>query len=271
MHNPRDDQAARPKVIAAGPSDAARVIDMLMLAFAADPPNRWLFPDAHDYVRNFPKFVQGLGGSAFANGTAFMTSDCSGAILWLAPNVGPDEEAPHASSRRTSRGQAGGPRRRDGRMGGYHPQEPHWYLPFIGVDPSRQGAGIGAALLRPMLEKCDADGLPAYVESSNPKNRRSISARLRDHGRGQSAELSRRSHRCSASRTGLQPRCAELRQPSSHIVEKLVHFERAGRDLLLDRILHDHWSGFSSASPKGWKSIPSGEGGIAAFVSFSMR
>ena len=36
MHNPRDDQAARPKVIAAGPSDAARVIDILMLAFAAD-------------------------------------------------------------------------------------------------------------------------------------------------------------------------------------------------------------------------------------------
>lgn len=172
MHNPRDDQAARPKVIAAGPSDAARVIDMLMLAFAADPPNRWLFPDAHDYVRNFPKFVQGLGGSAFANGTAFMTSDCSGAILWLAPNVGPDEEA---LSRLIEEGVA--PDKQADlaaaidEMGRYHPQEPHWYLPFIGVDPARQGAGIGAALLRPMLEKCDADGLPAYLESSNPKNR----------------------------------------------------------------------------------------------------
>ena len=56
-------------------------------------------------------------------------------------------------------------------MGRYHPQEPHWYLPFIGVDPVRQGQGIGAALLRPILEKCDAERLPAYLESSNPRNR----------------------------------------------------------------------------------------------------
>jgi len=172
MHNPPDDRAVRPEVVAAGPSDAARVIDMLMLAFAADPPNRWLFPDAHDYVRNFPKFVQGLGGPAFANGTAFMTSDCSGAILWLAPGVGPDEEALSslieedvAPDKQTEMGAA------IDQMGRYHPQEPHWYLPFIGVDPARRGAGIGAALLRPILARCDEAGLPAYLETSNPRNR----------------------------------------------------------------------------------------------------
>lgn len=172
MPNPRDDQAARPEIIAAGSSDAARVIDVLMLAFAADPPNRWLFPEAHDYVRNFPKFVQGLGGSAFANGTAFMTSDCSGAILWLAPNVGPDKEA----LSRLIEEDVAPDKQADlagaiDEMGRYHPQEPHWYLPFIGVDPTRQGAGVGAALLRPILARCDEAGLPAYLESSNPRNR----------------------------------------------------------------------------------------------------
>ena len=55
-------------------------------------------------------------------------------------------------------------------MGGYHPTEPHWYLPMIGVDPSQQGRGIGSALLTHALAICDRDGLPAYLESSNPKN-----------------------------------------------------------------------------------------------------
>jgi hypothetical protein len=31
--------------------------------------------------------------------------------------------------------------------------------------------GFGAALLRPMLERCDADGVPAYLEATSPRNR----------------------------------------------------------------------------------------------------
>ena len=53
-----------------------------------------------------------------------------------------------------------------------HPREPeHWYLPIIGVTPAWQGRGFGAALLRPMLERCDAERLPAYLEASSPRNR----------------------------------------------------------------------------------------------------
>lgn len=52
----------------------------------------------------------------------------------------------------------------------YHPQEPHWYLPFIGVEPAHQGHGLGALLLQPILAQCDAKGLPAYLESTNPRN-----------------------------------------------------------------------------------------------------
>ncbi len=52
-----------------------------------------------------------------------------------------------------------------------HPrEEPHWYLSIIGVDPARQGQGVGAALLRSRLRRCAEDGLPAYLESSNPEN-----------------------------------------------------------------------------------------------------
>jgi GNAT superfamily N-acetyltransferase len=52
-----------------------------------------------------------------------------------------------------------------------HPHERHWYLPAIGVTPAWQGRGYGAALLRPMLERCDSDRVPAYLEASTPRNR----------------------------------------------------------------------------------------------------
>ena len=44
------------------------------------------------------------------------------------------------------------------------------YLAILGVEPARQGTGIGAALMRHRLERCDRDGLLAYLESSNPRN-----------------------------------------------------------------------------------------------------
>jgi ribosomal protein S18 acetylase RimI-like enzyme len=55
-------------------------------------------------------------------------------------------------------------------MRGYHPSEPHWYLPLIGVDPFQQGSGLGSALMRHALARCDSEGKPAFLESSNPKN-----------------------------------------------------------------------------------------------------
>jgi ribosomal protein S18 acetylase RimI-like enzyme len=60
----------------------------------------------------------------------------------------------------------------------YHPKEPHWYLPLIGVDPACQGQGHGSTLMRHAVDRCDREGLPAYLESSNPRN---ISLYLR-HG-----------------------------------------------------------------------------------------
>ena len=51
-----------------------------------------------------------------------------------------------------------------------HPVEPHWYLEAVGVVPESRGQGIGGAMLTPVLERCDADGMPAYLESSNPRN-----------------------------------------------------------------------------------------------------
>jgi ribosomal protein S18 acetylase RimI-like enzyme len=55
-------------------------------------------------------------------------------------------------------------------MASYHPPEPHWYLPLLGVDPTRQGQGVGSALLQHATARCDQAGQLAYLESSNPAN-----------------------------------------------------------------------------------------------------
>lgn len=47
---------------------------------------------------------------------------------------------------------------------------PHWYLLALAVAPDRQGQGLGTALMRPYLDRCDRDGLPAYLETSQPRN-----------------------------------------------------------------------------------------------------
>jgi GNAT superfamily N-acetyltransferase len=52
-----------------------------------------------------------------------------------------------------------------------HPHEAHYYLPAMGISPEWQGRGFGAALLRPVLDRCDSEQLPAYLEATSPRNR----------------------------------------------------------------------------------------------------
>lgn len=51
-----------------------------------------------------------------------------------------------------------------------HPIEPHWYLATLGVDPSQQRRGVGAALLEAWLAGVDRSGLPAYLETDGASN-----------------------------------------------------------------------------------------------------
>jgi GNAT superfamily N-acetyltransferase len=51
-----------------------------------------------------------------------------------------------------------------------HPRRPHFYLFLLGVLPGSQGRGLGSALLQKVLERCDREAIPAYLENSNPRN-----------------------------------------------------------------------------------------------------
>ena len=52
-----------------------------------------------------------------------------------------------------------------------HPKADHWYLVALGVKPEHQGRGLGSKLMFPILERCDREGTPAYLESSSPGSR----------------------------------------------------------------------------------------------------
>jgi len=151
--------------------ESPRAIDALVTAFVTDPCMRWLWPEASDFLRNFPRLIDGFGGAAYAHGAADVTEDFHGAALWLPPGVGPDEEALDALMKTT----LAEPARSEvlevlEQMSASHPAEAHWHLAFIGVDAAHQGTGVGADLMRHRLDMIDAQGVLAYLESSNPQN-----------------------------------------------------------------------------------------------------
>ena len=152
-------------------SDEEHAINVIVLAFSADPAARRMFPDPTQYLRHFPKLVKAFGGKAFDHGTAYHVDGFIGAALWLPPDVHPDDEPLGELIEET----VAEPVRPEvfaviEQMANYHPGEPHWYLPLIGVDPIHQGKGLGTALMRHVLSRCDREKKLAYLESSNAKN-----------------------------------------------------------------------------------------------------
>ncbi len=160
-----------PIIRTATESDGAPVIDVVVLAFSGDPVARWSWPHPQEYLKHFPGFVKAFGGKAFSHGSAYCIDGYAGAALWLPPDIHPDDDALMTILQRT----VPGPIQKDSlavmeQMGRFHPSEPHWYLPLIGVDPSQQGRGYGAALMQHALVRCDREKKLAYLESTNPRN-----------------------------------------------------------------------------------------------------
>ncbi len=49
-------------------------------------------------------------------------------------------------------------------------QPDHWYLFILGVDPPRQGQGVGGALIQPILARADEAGRRCYLETMKTRN-----------------------------------------------------------------------------------------------------
>ena len=162
---------AAPTIRAGTTADEAAVVDVITIAFSTDPLVRWLWRDPHQYLVHMPALVRAAAGKAFAAGSAYYVDGYAGAALWLPPEVHAEKD----ELRSLIRNDVAEEQRAEvvavfKQMGSYHPQEPHWYLPLIGVDPANRGHGYGSALMGHALQPCDRDHTLAYLESSNPRN-----------------------------------------------------------------------------------------------------
>jgi ribosomal protein S18 acetylase RimI-like enzyme len=151
-------------------SDRERVFATLVLAFAADPVERWLYVEPRQYLSHFPRFLAAFGGRAFAERTVWRLGEFSAVALWLPPGAEADGDAIMSLLAET----VAADKHDDmfavlGQMDAAHPTDQHWYLPWFAVDTALQGRGLGSQLMEACLRIVDGTHLPAYLETPNPR------------------------------------------------------------------------------------------------------
>jgi ribosomal protein S18 acetylase RimI-like enzyme len=160
-------------------ADLPAMVGMLARSFFDDPQMAFLFPDESTRAADLGVMFTTIAASMVPQGHTYVLDDGAAGLpaasLWSPPEVPsfPDEAASPIVETVVARyGDAGIGRlvAMGEAMDAHHPHAPHLYLFIIGVEPSRQGQGLGEQLLRPMLAHCDATGTSAYLESSNPRN-----------------------------------------------------------------------------------------------------
>jgi GNAT superfamily N-acetyltransferase len=157
----------------AGSSDAARLATALAGAFYDDPVFRWFSPDDGRRGAMLPGFFDVFVEAYGAGGETYTDDDVDGAALWAAPGADPLGADPAYAARLEAIVGADAARLFEivELFEARTPQEPHYHLQFLGVRPERQGAGLGGALMAPILERCDRHGTPAYLEATTDRNR----------------------------------------------------------------------------------------------------
>jgi GNAT superfamily N-acetyltransferase len=161
---------ARLSSVPANESDQPRVIATIVAAFIEDPVERWLFPEPHLYLTHFPGFVAAFGGAAFMRGSVWTLRDFDAVAMWIPPSAEPDSDAIIAVLT-----DCVAPEQHEDtfavleQMDRAHPTYPHWYLPWLAVDPPKRGTGLGGELLRQCLALVDTDHLPAFLQTPNPR------------------------------------------------------------------------------------------------------
>ena len=156
--------------------DVPRLSRALADAFVSDPVYTWMLPGR---LRVKPRlrtmFAAEMELYVLRNGgTVWTTSEYDGAVCELPPGAW---ELPKSTTGKEALRwlRAFGRRlplaiRVQRAMEARHPHEPHFYVRIVGVRTSRQGQGIGSALMRPTLQRADSAGVPTYIEASTQRS-----------------------------------------------------------------------------------------------------
>lgn len=149
----------------------------LARAFADDATFRWMYDGDADEVleARLTSFFDVCLRTGLQRGHTYAADGDAAAAVWAPPDVEVFDEAHLEELVLLLAGQLGTRAQvideAFARIGERHPRHvPHFYLFILGSDPDQRGAGLGTALLHHVLGTCDAEGLPAYLESSDPRN-----------------------------------------------------------------------------------------------------
>jgi GNAT superfamily N-acetyltransferase len=156
--------------------DVPRLAGALARAFHDDPVAQWIHRDEARRMRRLERwFALGLKRLYMPGRECYTTEAVVGGALWLPPGrwkPGPLTQLRVLPGMVLIKG-------RDllrattafGFLEAMHPRERHYFLAFIGVEPEWQGRGLGAALMRPVLDRCDRERIPAYLEATTSRSR----------------------------------------------------------------------------------------------------
>ncbi|MEV0173310.1 GNAT family N-acetyltransferase [Streptomyces sp. NPDC050803] len=159
---------------AADAQDRELVVRLLDEAFQDDPVSGWVFPGAEYRRATHHRLMAAFADIVLAEGWIDLAEDGSACALWLsvpAEEHEADDDGP--AQLRAAVDPANERVELIGRLtSDIHPSgRAHAYLWMIGVDPERQGEGLGRALITSVLDRCDSEGLPAYLEASSARSR----------------------------------------------------------------------------------------------------
>jgi ribosomal protein S18 acetylase RimI-like enzyme len=161
------------KLLRADLADAPRLVEVINDAFADDPVWCWLIPDLASRAKLWRIYVE----AALRYPWVFMTGGYETVAVWIPPG-GSDITSEDEARLPGVVQELAGERAAEilnflQRIEAAHPHdEPHYYLDFIGTQRKFMHQGIGRALLTENLARIDQEHMPAYLESSNPRNNR---------------------------------------------------------------------------------------------------
>jgi len=162
--------------LAVTPESADAVADSVAQGFHDNEMWSWILPHPQRRQRLLHRYYRTTVRHVFVpRRTAWTTLDRAGGALWFAPgelSISPLETlrelavlAPALGVRGMRRALAIETVKRR-----HRPTEDHWYLETLSIAPARQRSGIGTALITPVFKRCDAEGLPAYLETQRRAN-----------------------------------------------------------------------------------------------------